>query len=850
MSSSLLEKGVVVGVVGEENGDGDGDGDGDDGRSEPAKSKSLSLSKSTSLSSAFERIPKNEIEAKETFRQNAIDIAHSTSAISWPEHVDNFLFHHTNSLVYNDVSLSGASLSLSGGGASSLSRRSSSFLRNNNNNSNHVTGISTLRKRRNNNNNNNSTSTNSRSGAKSSGIGDGGGMLSTSDDDGSGGRSSTFSAMKNKSSSIRSSIMVSQEGGIQDDDSKNYDDEEDDDIEMMVATTTTTTPNPNKGGNQQEDDDDGGGGGGVEGTETINISTTATATATATTKNTTKLKPKKVPVWEKYYNRHIQLLVSLALFSYLGEYIRYGTEYFFGGACHHPNTTYWDASGLNICTTDYGTGPGTGGGFFIDLPTNVIGCFIMGLLVSGDGESIAINLPIAALTRTSKFQYWIVTHVGLRTGLCGSLTTFASWNTQMVIMICGRSGTELGYSQWMSSIWGYIIGLYAALQSYQFGVAIAYALSRKFNHDLAIEADIIVDKKSIGVLINRDLPDFERRFLHSIVLNEDEAAAEAEQVREEEESQHTEEQVERKENLHKYGDTHESYYDNHIHHLRAWKHSTNEHRGGKKRENTTTTTNTTTNTENYVQDLQEIEKYLLVDCIEPRQELLDIARDAGWDVGALRNWTNQLDNEEKKRIINESGGGGGGAADTGLDEKIVDAYYSSSSGKSTSPLWEVGFNLILFLLCTALLLFGFMHFKGKTDSVSTNARGQFLSALLSPFGTYSRWYLSRLNGSIKTKNWEWLPIGTFLANMIASIISALCAAITLKVPDDQYLAHTFLDAIKTGYAGSFSTVSTFVAEITGLSRALPRYFWSYYYGFGSLFIALILGVCSYVWAVV
>jgi len=89
----------------------------------------------------------------------------------------------------------------------------------------------------------------------------------------------------------------------------------------------------------------------------------------------------------------------------------------------------------------------------------------------------------------------------------------------MVVMLCGgRRATALGYSQWMSALWGYLVGIYAALQSYQFGVAVAFALSRWYNPHLAREADRIIDKKAIGVLIHRDLPDFERRFLHSIVL--------------------------------------------------------------------------------------------------------------------------------------------------------------------------------------------------------------------------------------------------------------------------------------------------------------------------------------------
>lgn len=277
--------------------------------------------------------------------------------------------------------------------------------------------------------------------------------------------------------------------------------------------------------------------------------------------------------------------------------------------------------------------------------------------------------------------------------------------------------------------------------------------------------------------------------------------------------------------------------------------------------------NTNDDHENYVHELQEIEKNLLVDKCEPRQELLDIARDAGWDVGALRNWTSALDHEEQKRIIVESGGrsGSGSGSDGVADESnaagsidletVVESAYFNGSGTTTAHtstllLWEAAVTLVLFVLCTGLLLYGLVVTKDKTDVVSTKSFTQFLGALLAPLGTYSRWYLSRFNGSITTQHWEWLPIGTFVANMLASIISALCAALLVTVPPENYLGHAFLSAIKGGYAGSFSTVSTFVAETTGLLKALPRYFWGYYYCFGSLLVAVLLGVCSYVWAVV
>lgn len=45
--------------------------------------------------------------------------------------------------------------------------------------------------------------------------------------------------------------------------------------------------------------------------------------------------------WGKYCNRHVQLLLSLALFSYLGEFARYFIGNLFGKACHDPDTVGW-----------------------------------------------------------------------------------------------------------------------------------------------------------------------------------------------------------------------------------------------------------------------------------------------------------------------------------------------------------------------------------------------------------------------------------------------------------------------------------------------------------------------------
>ena len=63
------------------------------------------------------------------------------------------------------------------------------------------------------------------------------------------------------------------------------------------------------------------------------------------------------------------------------------------------------------------------------------------------------------------FQNWNHSiHLALRTGLCGCITTFASWNTQMVIMIASGDINLI-----LSAFFGYIIGVHSSYMSLKFG---------------------------------------------------------------------------------------------------------------------------------------------------------------------------------------------------------------------------------------------------------------------------------------------------------------------------------------------------------------------------------------------
>ncbi|KAF4393470.1 hypothetical protein F8388_023274 [Cannabis sativa] len=120
-------------------------------------------------------------------------------------------------------------------------------------------------------------------------------------------------------------------------------------------------------------------------------------------------------------------------------------------------------------------GPGTAGVtsdetlLYLDLPSNMVGSFLMGwfgVVFKGD------------ISRVSDFIA-----IGLSTGYLGSLTTFSGWNQKML---------ELSVEgHWVSSVLGFLIGLFLAAYSIIFGVETA----KGFRH--LLEKKITNQKSSI-----------------------------------------------------------------------------------------------------------------------------------------------------------------------------------------------------------------------------------------------------------------------------------------------------------------------------------------------------------------
>ncbi|OQE44786.1 hypothetical protein PENCOP_c002G04160 [Penicillium coprophilum] len=115
-------------------------------------------------------------------------------------------------------------------------------------------------------------------------------------------------------------------------------------------------------------------------------------------------------------------------------------------------------------------------------------------------------------------------------------------------------------------------------------------------------------------------------------------------------------------------------------------------------------------------------------------------------------------------------------------------------------------------------------------------RGRAVFALVfAPLGCLLRFYVSlRLNSKIPT-----FPLGTFVVNIFGTIILGLCydlqhvSGLGAVVPA-ALTGCQVLQGIMDGFCGSATTISTWVAELKGLSHR--RY--SYVYGTASVLVAL------------
>jgi len=465
--------------------------------------------------------------------------------------------------------------------------------------------------------------------------------------------------------------------------------------------------------------------------------------------------------WISLSDSHSKSVVQglyIGIFAIFGSLIRMLTAQFFGEECAKPGTVGWLASGSPLCVTSSGSVIEEGGIIFADLPANMFGSFIMGFFASCATLQLAVStINIPWLPPTHPFQKMTILHKGITTGFCGSLTTFSGWNSSMVVLLFGTGSNRTTHV--INALFGYIIGMEVAVGCYIAGKSLARRLYRVVNPILANESDAMVVRKEEGVYLNPELPDFERRFLPDLDMGYDGEKD--------------------------YG---EVVLGHRLEYLSQWRDSTKEVRRVNHP---------------LLPALISIEKAILID--QTKVTPLDaesIAKTHGWNVSALREWARakEMDHGRLPSISSNTSGTKFGTIPYEEESSFFQLAYPSA---------------ILAVIMTILLIL--LSSLVNQDAYTITDRTMVYAMICSPPGAIFRWLLSTYNGKLPFQDWSWFPLGTFLANVIGSILSITIIATEYRLDSStsSFWVMGTMRAVKVGFVGSLTTVSTFVAEVHG-----------------------------------
>eukprot|EP00536_Pseudo-nitzschia_multiseries_P005313 jgi/Psemu1/238406/estExt_Genewise1.C_990020 len=476
----------------------------------------------------------------------------------------------------------------------------------------------------------------------------------------------------------------------------------------------------------------------------------------------------------------------LGIAAIFGTLVRLILAQLFGQACSNPETVGWIADEAVLCVTSNGQTTQNEGIIFADLPANLLGSFIMGLLQDGAALGLAIGLPIAFVHPSNIFQSYDIWHLALKTGFCGSLTTFSAWNSEMVVLMVGNHEAMPNRpSMVWKALFGYVVGMETAIGSYVFGRTVAWWLHKWINPELANEQkEMSIREKQHGIAINRELPALERRYLHGLFENNNSAghnnsisslpstcALTSTLTREE------------------------------LAPLYSWRESTKEARRVESGLSTA---------------LVGLETAMIVRRELPTEEQREIAGYYGWDIRGLQDWLSkrQIHTDELSYSSSRK-----------LSSQLTAAGVSKTMDIDDTPWFSVPAATLMLVTCLVILINLIVHWNGETSYEKTY-RTMAYSMLFAPPGALLRWKLSALNGKLgdyvpRLNRMSWLPMGTLAANVLGAMVSISMIGWEYNLEmsgSGGFWGIATVRAIKIGFSGCLSTVSTFVSEIHKLTN--------------------------------
>ncbi|GAB4817231.1 hypothetical protein N2152v2_004277 [Parachlorella kessleri] len=491
-----------------------------------------------------------------------------------------------------------------------------------------------------------------------------------------------------------------------------------------------------------------------------------------------------------------------------------------------------------------------GGIYFKDLPANLLGSFVIGVFVASSTVGLKNEKALAVLPKRHSWQDNLELQIGIRTGYCGSLTTFASWQLELMT-------AAIDSNQWMNMVVGFLIGLYGAIVSYILGTHVALFVDRWLlpEHEDVLKAGLEYRVGEVEALGGAELtPEYR----------------EAQRPKSPEEEAQEE--------------------------LEEWEPDLPTNRPSISR--------ASLRRRLVVAGVPERELSRMLSRppapayglggLEEEQQPVEAGQPQPGrvELGALSAGTSQQLQYGAQVIVEEGNGYGGspaashagsadgqpqhadgvanGGAKAAPEQELKQqptlpvnqppkgqASLASPSKQQAAPSQQLtGSELQTFMGnktdCAALLgLLGMTAALAVGTALETGhtwLRQIWIAILFGPLGCTLRWWLSRYNYKLHG-SWSWFPIGTFVANMLATAIDFGLQCVFQRRSNLSYAGHLLLPAVMTGFSGSLSTVSTFVTEVVKFADLFPETIHTYAYTVYSLVGGALLGIGIYGWSV-
>jgi fluoride ion exporter CrcB/FEX len=201
--------------------------------------------------------------------------------------------------------------------------------------------------------------------------------------------------------------------------------------------------------------------------------------------------------------------------------------------------------------------------------------------------------------------------------------------------------------------------------------------------------------------------------------------------------------------------------------------------------------------------LKEIETAVFIEQRPILPETEEVARKQNWDIDGLQEWVNNRPIVLQGKIA-ESPSGVLKPLSEGDDFRWFTLPYAGSIVA-----------VIFGILITLLIVLDVETAYEITD------RTMVYVLFFSAPGALLRWKLSGLNGKLPVDRWSWLPAGTLLANVLGACVSISMIAVEYQAELSNYNGFWIIAtvrAIKVGFSGCLTTVSTFVSEVHGMTQ--------------------------------